>query len=94
MKILSKLTIIIIAALSIVSCRKDENTNDGERLLNLTLIAPEGEKILTYNELTIRLKELNTGGVITKNYSNLQRLTLSIPLATGSYEVSVEGSLT
>ena len=94
MKILSKLTIIIIAALSIVSCRKDENTNDGERLLNLTLIAPEGEKILTYNELTIRLKELNTGGVITKNYSNLQRLTLSIPLAAGSYEVSVEGSLT
>ena len=94
MKILSKLTIIIIAALSIVSCRKDENTNDGERLLNLTLIAPEGEKILTYNELTIRLKELNTGGVITKNYPNLQRLTLSIPLAAGSYEVSVEGSLT
>jgi hypothetical protein len=94
MKILSKLIIIIIAALSIVSCRKDENTNDGERLLNLTLIAPEGEKIRSYNELTIRLKELNTGGVITKNYINLQRLTLSIPLAAGSYEVSVEGSIT
>jgi lipoprotein len=43
MRILSKLIIIIIAALSIVACRKDENTNDGERLLNLTLIVPEGE---------------------------------------------------
>jgi hypothetical protein len=32
--------------------------------------------------------------VITKKYTDLQSLTLSIPLAAGSYEVSVEGSLT
>ena len=31
--------------------------------------------------------------MITKKYTDLQRLTLSIPLAAGSYEVSVEGTL-
>ena len=84
------LTIAVMAILQ--SCSKDDD-NDGvkQSAVTLSIVNPDDLSSVTYSDLSVSFKELNTGKV-TQN-SSFTGNTLSITLPEGSYEISIDGKI-
>lgn len=84
------LTIAVMALLQ--SCSKDDD-NDGikQSAVTLSVVNPDELSTVSYSDLSVSFKELNTGK-ITQN-STFTGNNLSITLPEGSYEISINGKV-
>lgn len=84
------LTIAVMALLQ--SCSKDDDNDSGKQTaLTLKLVNPTDLTNVTFSELSVSFKELNTGKVTPS--SAFVNNNLSINLNEGSYEISVDGKI-
>lgn len=84
------LTIAVMALLQ--SCSKEDDTySDKQTNIALTLVNPEDLSGVSFSDLSISFKELNTGKV-TQSTSFVNN-KLAITLSEGSYEIAVDGKI-
>src|SRR6218665_456560 len=83
------LTIAVMALLQ--SCSKDDDNDNRQSAVTLTVVNPDDLSSVSYSDLSVSFKELNTGKV-TEN-SSFTGNNLSITLAEGSYEISINGKI-
>ncbi|WP_281232691.1 DUF4876 domain-containing protein [Flavobacterium gelatinilyticum] len=83
-------TIAVMAILQ--SCSKDDD-NEGNRqsAVTLTVVNPDDLSSVSYSGLSVSFKELNTGKVTQS--TSFTGNNLSISLAEGSYEISIDGKI-
>lgn len=82
---------LMIAVMAILqSCSKDDDNDNRQTALTLTLVNPEDLSGVAVSELSVSFKERNTGKVTeSKAVAN----TLSVNLSEGSYEISIDGKI-
>lgn len=84
------LTITVMALLQ--SCSKEDDAySDKQTNIALTLVNPEDLSGVSFSDLSISFKELNTGKV-TQSTSFVNN-KLAITLSEGSYEIAVDGKI-
>lgn len=84
------LTMAVMALLQ--SCSKEDDTySDKQTNIALTLVNPEDLSGVSFSDLSISFKELNTGKV-TQSTSFVNN-KLAITLSEGSYEIAVDGKI-
>ncbi|MGE8431719.1 DUF4876 domain-containing protein [Chryseobacterium joostei] len=94
LKHLFRTLLLLCAAISFAACSSDSDANSPEAQTSLKLelkVVPEDIQVKEYKNLTISFKELNTGFATTQELKNSN--TLKVTLPSGTYNVSVEGSI-
>ncbi|WP_264530171.1 DUF4876 domain-containing protein [Flavobacterium sp. N502540] len=72
------------------SCSKDDDNNNKETALTLTIVNPEDLNSVIFSDVSVSFKEHNTGKVTQSKALNNN---LSVSLNEGSYEISIDGKI-
>jgi len=91
LKHLLKTLLLLGALIGFTACSSDRDFSEEQTSLKLELKLPENIKVKEYKQLNIQLKELNTGLIISKELKGSNTLQVAVP--SGTYNVSVEGTI-
>lgn len=93
-KHLLRTLLLLCAVVSLAACSSDSDAPEAQAqtTLNLDLrVVPEHIQVSEYKYFTVSFKELNTGFTVIQELTNTYSLKTVLP--TGTYNISVEGSI-